>query len=64
MLRIVVDQILLPDALHKLIHLPQLLVAHLVNLGLVQLLALPRVALDLLCVCLPFREEANLKECE
>lgn len=36
-----------------------ILTTHLVDLALVHLFALPALALDLLCVCLPFGQEAD-----
>ena len=84
---IVVFQLLLPDRLHKLVHLCDLLICasvsilcyqryllcleekkegrgtrttHLVNLGLVHFVTPPFFSFDLLCVALPFCEEADL----
>lgn len=48
------------NLLQELIELPQLLVAHLVQFALVQLLALPHITFQLLCIQLPFSKESDL----
>lgn len=48
------------NLLHELVHLAKLLVAHLVYLLLIELLALPSVALNSLRIELPFSQESNL----
>lgn len=58
-LRVVLTQFFLPYRIHQLIHLSNLLIAHLVHFALVHLFTAPSVAFNLLRIGLPFGEEAD-----